>query len=94
MVVDTMGFGQTQQGTVNHVEAKNQLYDFFTKINEIGYNYFAYVHKWGKINELDDDLWNFFKKAFEGVEQNFVLLFTHCKHSTLEENLEDVKASF
>ncbi|CAM6042195.1 unnamed protein product [Sphagnum compactum] len=45
-------------------------------------------------DELDTHLWNFFKKAFEGVEQNFVLLFTHCKHSTLQENLEEVKARF
>jgi len=94
MVVDTVGFGEAEQGTVSDVEARNRLYDFFTKINETGYNYFAYVHKWGKIDELDTHLWSFFKKAFEGVEQNFVILFTHCKHSTLEENLEDVKASF
>jgi len=52
------------------------------------------VRKWGKIDELDSQLWNFFKKAFEGVERNFVLLFTHCKHSTLQENLEEVKARF
>jgi GTP-binding protein EngB required for normal cell division len=94
MVVDTVGFGETKQGTVNNLEARNRLYKFFTKINETGYNYFAYVHKWGKINEIDIHLWSFFKKAFEGVDQNFVILFTHCKHSTLQENLEDVKASF
>jgi len=64
------------------------------KINETGYNDFAFVRKWGKIDELDSQLWNFFKKAFEGVERNFVLLFTHCKHSTLQENLEEVKARF
>jgi hypothetical protein len=79
---------------VSDVEARNRLYDFFTKINETGYNYFAFVRKWGKIDELDTHLWNFFKKAFEGVEQNFVLLFTQCKHSTLQENLEEVKATF
>ncbi|CAK9213706.1 unnamed protein product [Sphagnum troendelagicum] len=94
MVVDTVGFGEVERGTVSDVEARNQLYDFFTKINETGYNYFAFVCKWGKIDELDTHLWNFFKKAFEGVEQNFVHLFTHCKHSTLQENLEEVKARF
>jgi hypothetical protein len=52
------------------------------------------VHKWGKINELDIHLWGFFKKAFQGVEQNFVLLFMHYQQSTFEENLEDVKARF
>jgi len=94
MVVDTVGFGEVERGTVSDVEARNRLYDFFTKINETGYNYFAFVRKWGKIDELDTHLWNFFKKAFEGVEQNFVLLFTQCKHSTLQENLEEVKARF
>jgi hypothetical protein len=94
MVVDTVGFGEVERGTVSDVEARNRLYDFFTKINETGYNYFAFVRKWGKIDELDTHLWNFFKKAFEGVEQNFVLLFTQCKHSTLQENLEEVKATF
>jgi hypothetical protein len=79
---------------VSDVEARNRLYDFFTKINETGYNYFAFVRKWGKIDELDTPLWNFFKKAFEGVEQNFVLLFTQYKRSTLQENLEEVKATF
>ncbi len=38
---------------MSDVEARNRLYDFFTKINETGYNYFAFVHKWGKIDELD-----------------------------------------
>ncbi|KAH9532338.1 hypothetical protein CY35_19G088200 [Sphagnum magellanicum] len=94
MVVDTVGFGEVKQGTVSNLEARNRLYNFFTKINETGYNYFAFVRKWGKIDELDTHLWNFFKKAFEGVEQNFVLLFTQCKHSTLQENLEEVKARF
>jgi hypothetical protein len=94
MIVDTVGFGEAERGTVSDVEVRNQLYDFFTKINETGYNYFAFVRKWGKIDDLDDRLWNFFKKAFEGVEQNFVLLFTKCKHSTLHANLEDVKDSF
>ncbi len=28
------------------------------------------------------------------MQQNFVLLFMQCKNSTLQENLEDVKASF
>jgi hypothetical protein len=79
---------------VSDVEARNRLYDFFTKINETGYNYFAFVRKWGKIDELDTHLWNSFKKSFEGVEQNFVLLFTQCKRSTLQENLEEVKATF
>jgi predicted GTPase len=46
MVVDTVGFGEAEQGTVSNVEARNRLYDFFTKINETGYNHFAYVHKW------------------------------------------------
>ncbi|CAM6065304.1 unnamed protein product [Sphagnum tenellum] len=94
MVVDTVGFGEVERGTVSDVEARNRLYDFFTKINETGYNYFAFVRKWGKIDELDTRLWNFFKKAFEGVERNFVLLFTQCKHSTLQENMEEVKATF
>jgi hypothetical protein len=94
MVVDTVGFGEMERGTVSDVEARNRLYDFFTKTNETGYNYFAFVRKWGKIDELDSRLWNFFKKAFEGVERNFVLLFTQCKHSTLQENLEEVKATF
>ncbi|CAK9870145.1 unnamed protein product [Sphagnum jensenii] len=94
MVVDTVGFGEVERGTVSDVEARNRLYDFFTKINETGYNYFAFVRKWGKIDELDTHLWNFFKKAFEGVERNFVLLFTQCKRSTLQENLEEVKATF
>ncbi|CAM6019463.1 unnamed protein product [Sphagnum balticum] len=94
MVVDTVGFGEVERGTVSDVEARNRLYDFFTKINETGYNYFAFVRKWGKIDELDTHLWNFFKKAFEGVERNFILLFTQCKHSTLQENLEEVKARF
>ncbi|CAM6019466.1 unnamed protein product [Sphagnum balticum] len=94
MVVDTVGFGEVERGTVSDVEARNRLYDFFTKINETGYNYFAFVCKWGKIDDLDDHLWNFFKKAFEGVEQNFVLLFTKCQDSTLQANLEDVKDSF
>jgi hypothetical protein len=94
IVVDTVGFGEVERGTVSDVEARNRLYDFFTKINETGYNYFAFVRKWGKIDELDTRLWNFFKKAFEGVEQNFVLLFTKCQDSTLQANLEDVKDSF
>jgi hypothetical protein len=94
MVVDTVGFGEVERGTVSDVEARNRLYDFFTKINKTGYNYFAFVRKWGKIDELDTHLWNLFKKAFEGVEQNFVLLFTQCKHSTLQEHLEEVKATF
>jgi len=38
---------------VSDVEARNWLYDFFTKINETVYNYFAFVHKWGKIDKLD-----------------------------------------
>jgi len=31
MVVDTVGFGEVERGTVSDVEARNWLYDFFTK---------------------------------------------------------------
>ncbi|KAG0583513.1 hypothetical protein KC19_3G142800 [Ceratodon purpureus] len=94
VVVDTVGLGEAQQGSVTDDEARNMLYDFFVKISQERYNYFAYVHKWGKLDHLDGELWGFFQKAFVGAERNFVIIFTHCSPTALEENLEDIKVAF
>ncbi|KAG0583516.1 hypothetical protein KC19_3G143100 [Ceratodon purpureus] len=94
VVVDTVGLGEAEHGSVMDDEARNMLYDFFVKISQESYNYFAYVHKWGKLDHLDGELWAFFQKAFVGAERNFVIIFTHCSPKALEENLEDIMGAF
>ncbi|KAG0607987.1 hypothetical protein M758_8G069400 [Ceratodon purpureus] len=94
VVVDTVGFGEGEYGSVADAEARNRLYDFFVKITEESYNYYAYVHKWGKLDQLDVNLWNFFRQAFAGAETNFVIIFTHCSPKFLEQNLKDIKMTF
>ncbi|KAG0623038.1 hypothetical protein M758_3G144400 [Ceratodon purpureus] len=94
VVVDTVGLGEAQHGSVTDDEARNVLYDFFVKISQESYHYFAYVHKWGKLDHLDGELWAFFQKAFVGAERNFVIIFTHCSPKALEDNSEDIKVAF
>ncbi|KAG0556299.1 hypothetical protein KC19_11G041800 [Ceratodon purpureus] len=94
VVVDTVGLGEGQHGSILDAEARNKLYDFFVKISQESYNYYAFVQRWGKLDELDERLWNFFKQAFEGAERNFVIIFTHCSSKALEDNLEDIKVAF
>lgn len=76
VVVDTVGLGESEHGRVSTQEAQRILYNFFTKVEE-GFHYFAFVRKWGRNDLLDEQLWKFFRQAFKGAEENFLVIITH-----------------
>ncbi|MCO5607920.1 hypothetical protein L7F22_062122 [Adiantum nelumboides] len=78
VIVDTVGMGESEHGSVSNKEAQDILYNFFLRLaDEEGFHYFAFVRKWGRNDLLDEQLWKFFRQAFKGAEKNFVVIFTH-----------------
>ncbi|MCO5561121.1 hypothetical protein L7F22_014742 [Adiantum nelumboides] len=78
VIVDTVGLGESQHGSVSNKEAQGILYNFFSNLDlQEGFHYFAFVRKWGRNDFLDEQLWKFFTQAFKGAEKNFVVIFTH-----------------
>ena len=48
-----------------------------TEANMLINGHLSPPHQWGKLDALDERVWNSFKQAFAGVETNFVIIFTH-----------------
>ncbi|MCO5581451.1 hypothetical protein L7F22_035335 [Adiantum nelumboides] len=91
VIVDTVGLGESEHGSVSNKEAQGILYNFFSRLEE-GFHYFAFVRKWGRNDFLDEQLWKFFRQAFKGAENNFVVIFTHFDKAEAELEVPETRA--
>jgi energy-coupling factor transporter ATP-binding protein EcfA2 len=65
-----------------------------TEANMLINGHLSPPHQWGKLDALDERVWNSFKQAFACVETNFVFIFTHYSvPQALEQNIQHIQVA-
>jgi len=92
-VIDTMGFGEPDTGSVSNTNAQKLVIDFLKKVKG-RYSHIIFVIEKGRFDLVTEIIWKTFLQIFKGGERNFVVLFTKSDDEWLQENLEQIKTEF
>ncbi|CAM6019467.1 unnamed protein product [Sphagnum balticum] len=92
-VIDTMGFGEPDTGSVSNTNAQKLVVDFLKDVKG-RYSHIIFVIEKGRFDLVTEIIWKTFLQIFEGGEKNFVVLFTKTDAEWLQENLEQIKTEF
>ncbi|CAK9213710.1 unnamed protein product [Sphagnum troendelagicum] len=93
-VIDTMGFGEPDTGSVSNTNAQKLVIDFLKNVQG-RYSHIIFVIEMGRIDLVTEIIWKTFLQIFKGGERNFVVLFTKTDDDEwLRENLEQIKIEF
>ncbi|CAK9267568.1 unnamed protein product [Sphagnum jensenii] len=93
-VIDTMGLGEPDTGSVSNPDAKKLVSDFLNDVKG-KYSHIIFVIEKGRIDIVTGIIWKTFLQIFKGGETNFVVLFTKTGGAKwLQENLEQIKTEF
>jgi GTP-binding protein EngB required for normal cell division len=92
-VIDTMGFGEPDTGSVSNTNAQKLVIDFLKNVKG-RYSHIIFVIEKGRFDLVTEIIWKTFLHIFKGGERNFVVLFTKTDDEWLQENLEQIKTEF
>jgi GTP-binding protein EngB required for normal cell division len=93
-VIDTMGFGEPDTGSVSNTNAQKLVIDFLKNVKG-RYSHIIFVIEKGRIDLVTEIIWKTFLQIFKGGERNFVVLYTKTDDDEwLQENLEQIKTEF
>nr|PNR60567.1 hypothetical protein PHYPA_003360 [Physcomitrium patens] len=87
-VVDTVGLGESADGTVGSESAESMILDFLKRVKS-SYSHIIYV-KSGveRFDIVDEKIWQTFKRVFTGAEDSFVVLITHRNKAWLDSEFD------
>lgn len=74
-VTDTVGLGEPLEGTVNDDRAKAILIKFLERVRG-EYSHIIFVKEKGRLDNLDQALWESFTQIFKGAERAFMIVIT------------------
>ncbi|CAK9213708.1 unnamed protein product [Sphagnum troendelagicum] len=92
-VIDTMGFGEPDTGSVSNTSAQKLVIDFLKNVKG-RYSHIIFVIEKGRCDLVTEIIWNTFRQIFKGGEKNFVVLYTKTDDEWFQENLEEIKKEF
>lgn len=85
VVVDTIGIGETEHGSIPHQQAVEQLENFLTTLT-FPLHHVCFVKEAGIFDAIDENYWNVFLKIFGNCKRNFIVIITKAKEGWANEN--------
>lgn len=94
-VVDTIGFGETSEGSVSHAKAKEIIKEFLRQTKG-KYSHIVYVKQANRTDALETVIWETFLTIFKGAEDAFVVVLTHAedRDTWMQENKSQLEKMY